>query len=81
MITYSSWFVIGALKKKLKYERIGPIGFPFICILEKSSPKMIISIINGVAKRESSQTLYEEIVLIPFMKILLEYSSRALFES
>jgi len=36
---------------------------------------------RGTARRESSQILYEEIVLIPFINIREEYSSRALFES
>jgi hypothetical protein len=81
LTTYSEWLVIGALKKKLRYESTGPNVYSSIVILVKSSPKITMSIINGVARRESSQMLYVEIVLTPFIKIVLEYSSRALFES
>ena len=79
--TYSEWLVIGALKKKLRYESTGPIVYSSIVSLVKSSPKSTMSIINGVARRESSQMLYVEIVFTPFIKIVLEYSSSALFES
>jgi hypothetical protein len=72
---------MGALKKNERYERTGPIFSLSIFILVKSSPKMIISIMIGTAKRESSQMLYVEIVFVPPKKIYEEYSSRALLLS
>jgi len=60
---------MGALKKKERYERTGPNFSPSIFILENNSAKITISIIMGVARSESSQILYEEMVLVPPMNI------------
>ena len=64
-----------------RYDRIGPNLSPSRDILVKSSPSTTISIMIGTASNESSHILYVEIVLIPSIKILEEYSSKALFES
>lgn len=60
---------MGALKKNERYDKTGPNLAPSIFILVKSSPRINISIINGTASNESSQILYEDIVLMPPRKI------------
>ena len=73
--------MIGALKKKDRYERTGPIFSLSILILVNNSPRTTISIIRGTASSESSHMLYDVIVFVPPRKIYEEYSSIALFES
>jgi len=81
LMTYSSWLVIGALKKKDRYDITGPIDLPSIVILENNSASTVMSYMSGTANSESSHTLYEAIVFRPFMKISDVYSSMARFES